>query len=200
VLLVVEIVTLLLFAVAALLAVYRAPVAGSLKPQLSWLNPLAISPGALATGFFAAVFLYWGWDSTVSVNEESNDARRAPRLGALVATLVLLVIYVLASVAAQAYAGPGFLVQNFSFVLSALGSRVLGSPLDKLLILSVLTSAAASTQTTILPRSCRPRARSSPWRWPVRSPRGSARSTRATRARTWPRCSWAGSRRSGTSA
>ena len=36
-------------------------------------------------------------------------------------------------------------------MLSALGTDVLGSPLDKLLIIAVLTSAAASTQTTILP-------------------------------------------------
>jgi amino acid transporter len=32
-----------------------------------------------------------------------------------------------------------------------LGSKVFGSPLDKLLIIAVLSSAAASTQTTILP-------------------------------------------------
>ena len=36
-------------------------------------------------------------------------------------------------------------------VLSRLGTEVFGSPLDKLLIIAVLTSAAASTQTTILP-------------------------------------------------
>jgi amino acid transporter len=36
-------------------------------------------------------------------------------------------------------------------VLSALGGEVFGSPFDKLLIIAVLTSAAASTQTTILP-------------------------------------------------
>ena len=36
-------------------------------------------------------------------------------------------------------------------VLSALGSQVFGSPLDKILIIAVLSSAAASTQTTILP-------------------------------------------------
>jgi amino acid transporter len=36
-------------------------------------------------------------------------------------------------------------------VLSTLGTEVFGSPLDKLLIIAVLTSAAASTQTTILP-------------------------------------------------
>ena len=32
-----------------------------------------------------------------------------------------------------------------------LGEQVFGSPLDKILIIAVLTSAAASTQTTILP-------------------------------------------------
>ena len=36
-------------------------------------------------------------------------------------------------------------------MLNALGTGVLGSPLDKLLIICVLTSASASTQTTILP-------------------------------------------------
>ena len=36
-------------------------------------------------------------------------------------------------------------------MLSALGTEVFGSPLDKLLIIAVLSSAAASTQTTILP-------------------------------------------------
>ena len=36
-------------------------------------------------------------------------------------------------------------------MLSALGTDVFGSPLDKILIIAVLTSAAASTQTTILP-------------------------------------------------
>ena len=36
-------------------------------------------------------------------------------------------------------------------MLNALGTGVLGSTLDKLLIIAVLTSASASTQTTILP-------------------------------------------------
>ena len=35
--------------------------------------------------------------------------------------------------------------------MSALGTDVFGSPLDKILIIAVLSSAAASTQTTILP-------------------------------------------------
>ena len=36
-------------------------------------------------------------------------------------------------------------------MLTVLGKQVFGSPWDKILIIAVLTSAAASTQTTILP-------------------------------------------------
>ena len=67
-------------------------------------------------------------------------------------TVILLAIYLVVTIAAQAYAGVESLVDDTrNDVLSALGYRVFGSPLDKLLIIVVLTSAAASTQTTILP-------------------------------------------------
>jgi amino acid transporter len=55
------------------------------------------------------------------------------------------------SVAAIAFAGTDELIKNSDDVLSALGTEVFGSPWDKILIIAVLTSAAASTQTTILP-------------------------------------------------
>jgi amino acid transporter len=60
---------------------------------------------------------------------------------------------VLVSGAAQAFHGVGFLTNeaNQEDVLNALGKGVLGGTLDKLLIITVLTSASASTQTTILP-------------------------------------------------
>jgi amino acid transporter len=97
------------------------------------------------------IFIYWGWDSGVAVNEESRDRTHGPGKAAVVATLILLVIYVLVSVAAQTVHGTAFLANNSADVLNALGKPVLGSGLDKLLIICVLTSASASTQTTILP-------------------------------------------------
>jgi amino acid transporter len=60
-------------------------------------------------------------------------------------------IYVAVTAAAQAYHGTAFLSNNSSDVLNALAGPVFGSPLNKLLIIAVLTSASASTQTTILP-------------------------------------------------
>jgi amino acid transporter len=98
-----------------------------------------------------AVFIYWGWDTTATVNEETENPDEAPGRATVVSTLILLGIYVIVAVAAQAYAGVDELVANQEDVLSALGTEVFGSPLDKILIIAVLTSAAASTQTTILP-------------------------------------------------
>jgi amino acid transporter len=53
--------------------------------------------------------------------------------------------------AAQAFGGTQSLIDNQSDVFAPIAKDVLGSPLDKLLIIAVLTSASASTQTTILP-------------------------------------------------
>jgi amino acid transporter len=147
-----EVLTLAAFAITALVKVYVNHPPGSVTPELSWFNPFAVSSfSALTAGVLLAVFIYWGWDSTVTVNEETKDSSRTPGLAALTATVILVGIYVIVSAAAQAYGGVDQLVKNSDDVLSALGGEVFPYPLDKLLIIAVLTSAAASTQTTILP-------------------------------------------------
>lgn len=149
-----EIIILGLFAVVALARVVSGSIPDSVSPSLDWINPFAISdPSALATGLIIAIFIYWGWDSTVTVNEESADATEGPGKAAIVSTFILVATYLIVSIAAQAFHGAGFLADpnNSGDVLGALGTDVLGSPLDKLLIIAILTSASASTQTTILP-------------------------------------------------
>jgi amino acid transporter len=151
VLLSLEVFTLALFAVVALIKVYTGHPAGAVKVSASWFNPFDLSWGALIPGVLLGIFIYWGWDSGVAVNEESRDRHRGPGKAAVVSTLILLLIYVVVTAAAQAFHGPKFLSDNSNDVLNPLAHGVLGSPLDKLLIICVLTSASASTQTTILP-------------------------------------------------
>jgi amino acid transporter len=147
-----EIVTLAIFAVVALVKVYSGDaLAGSIDPSLSWINPFSLSPSEISAGMLLAVFIYWGWDTTATVNEETENPDEAPGRATVVSTLILLGIYLIVAVAAQAYAGVDQLVENQEDVLSSLGTEVFGSPLDKILIIAVLSSAAASTQTTILP-------------------------------------------------
>ena len=146
-----EIVILGVFAVVALVKAYTSSPAGGIHVSGSWFNPFDMSWTALVDGVLLGLFIYWGWDSGVSVNEESEDSAEGPGRAAVLSTIVLLLIYDVVSTAAQAYAGTGYLANNSNDVLSVLGGRVFGSGWDKLLIIAVLTSAAASTQTTILP-------------------------------------------------
>ena len=108
------------------------------------------------------LFIYWGWDTSVSINEETSERERNPGLAAIVSTVLLLVIYFIVTLGAQAFAGVGKTgiglanPANYSDVFSALGNAVfghstVGSIAARLLILMVLSSATASTQTTILP-------------------------------------------------
>ena len=147
-----EILILGAFSVVALFKVYNgtAPV-GSMHVSASWFNPFDISYTALVLGVLLGIFIYWGWDSGVAVNEESRDSAEGPGKAAVLSTILLVLIYVVVTTAAAAFHGTKFLGNNSADVLNALGKEVFGSPWDKLLIIAVLTSAAASTQTTILP-------------------------------------------------
>jgi amino acid transporter len=149
-----EVFILGLFAVVALVKVYGShPPAHSIEPSLSWFNPFAMNFSDLVVAVLLGVFIYWGWDSGVAVNEESEDPAEGPGKAAVISTLLLVFIYLVVSAGAQAFHGTAFLAneENAADILNALGKGVLGEPLNKLLIISVLTSASASTQTTILP-------------------------------------------------
>ena len=155
----IELVVLVIFSAVALIKTYAGdPPAGSIHPAWAWFNPFAIpSFSGFTEGILLAIFIYWGWDTAVSINEETADKDRTPGRAAVISTVVLLATYAVVTVAAQAYAGVGETgrglanPENTDDVLSGLGNAVLGSDLGKILILMTLTSAAASTQTTILP-------------------------------------------------
>jgi len=164
VLLGIEVVMLLVFSAVALIRVGTGHhPAGSIHPSWSWLNPFSIgSFGAFTSGLILMLFIYWGWDTAVAVNEETKDRQRTPGQAAIISTVLLLVTYVLVIFAAQSFAGVGSSgiglnnSANSSDVISVLGSAVFGGNgfgtfLARLLVLMVLSSAAASTQTTILP-------------------------------------------------
>src|SRR6266571_2480088 len=136
---------------------------GHLTPSLSWLNPFKISSfSAFASGIILMVFIYWGWDTAVAVNEETKDKTRTPGLAAIFSTIILLVTYALVIFSMQAFAGVKTTgnglgnLDNAGDVLSIQGSAIFGTTgfgptFYHLLLLMVLSSAAASTQTTILP-------------------------------------------------
>ena len=108
------------------------------------------------------LFIYWGWDTALNLNEETVDAETVPGKAGVIATFILLGTYTMVILAVESFAGIGVLgiglgnTAHTNDVLSILGPAIFGhstlaSILDHLLLLMVLSSAAASTQTTILP-------------------------------------------------
>jgi amino acid transporter len=159
----IELVMLLVLSVTALTKVYTGHgTPGSIHVSASWFNPLDAHFSSFIVGLVLFIFIYWGWDTAVSVNEETADRSRTPGRSAIISTLLLLVIYLVVTTSVQSYAGTGTTgiglanSNNSSDVLSILGGSIFGTSgfmlvLWRLLILMVLSSAAASTQTTILP-------------------------------------------------
>lgn len=123
----------------------------SVEPSLSWLSPSGVSSSAIIAGLVVAVFIYWGWDTCVSVNEEAKDSSKTPGRAAVLSTLILLGIYLVTAFGAVSLLGPEFVTDNADEAIYALGKVALPAVMVKLLVIAVLTSAAASCQTTILP-------------------------------------------------
>jgi amino acid transporter len=163
-LLAIELLVLFVFAAVALYRVYTNTAEPySIKPALDWFWPAGLDfSTVIAPTVLTALFIYWGWDTAVACNEESDDPGTTPGRAAVISTFLLLVTYALVATAAIAFAGVGLEgvglgnANNSDDVFAAIGPELFGdSVLGKiglmLLAASILTSASASTQTTILP-------------------------------------------------
>jgi amino acid transporter len=158
-----ELVVLAVFAIVAIVKSYGGvtrtlpnaegvdTVYSSMTPSLSWLSPSGVSAQAITAGLVVAIFAYWGWDTCVSVNEEAEDSSRTPGRAAVLSTFILLAIYLLLAFGVVSLLGDQFVADNSTDAIYAVGKEALPSFFLKLLIIAVLTSAAASCQTTILP-------------------------------------------------
>lgn len=124
----------------------------------SWMNPFAVpSFGAFTAGLSLSIFMYWGWDTCLTTNEETVGSEKTPGRAALIAMVVLVGSYLATGVAAQMVVGSGDQglglanPETSDNVFAALAGPVMGPALGILLFLAVLASAAASLQTTFIP-------------------------------------------------
>lgn len=157
VLMAIQYLALIAFAVLA----FAGAMNGS-SPSAEPFDPAWFDPGKLDSwsGFVEAVllclFIYWGWDTCLALNEETRNPRRTPGQAALATIVILVVTYVGVSVAAMMFAGlgeEGFGLsnpENADDVFTVLRDALFG-PWGWFLVLAMLVSAASSTQTTILP-------------------------------------------------
>ncbi len=151
-----QILVLVFFAVAAIVEALTGDGFDVTPFSLSWFDPFAIgSVGALVAGLSLSIFIFWGWDVTLTMNEETKDPERTPGRAATITVITIVSLYLLLAVAMIMYAGIGTgelglgnedIQENVFFHLSG---PVLG-PLAFLVSLAVLTSSASSLQSTFV--------------------------------------------------
>jgi len=151
-----QMVVLALFAVLAL--VKTGSSAQSVSFDVSWLDPTAIgSFSAFTAGLSLSIFIYWGWDTCLTVNEETAGSAHTPGRAALLTMVAIIITYLGVAVAVQMYAGVGSEgvglgnPETEDNVFAALAHPVMGPGMAFLLFLAVVASSASSLQTTFLP-------------------------------------------------
>jgi amino acid transporter len=146
--------------VFAVLAIAKHGESGTgLDFSWSWFSPEGLTLSAFVAGLSGSIFAFWGWDTSLTVNEESVDSDKVPGRAALLCVTSILLTYLLVAIATQMYAGVGDTGLGLANpdiadnVFGALAAPVMGEPLNLFLFLAVLASSAASLITTFLPSS-----------------------------------------------
>ena len=149
---------LIAFAVVALVHVGAGDAPAGLSFDLDWFNPFTgLALSAFVIGVTGSIFAFWGWDTCLTLGEESKDPTKVPGRAGLLCVLSILLTYLLVAVAVMMYAGvdaEGLGLgneENADNVFGALADPVLGTWAGPLLFLAVLASSVASLQTTFLP-------------------------------------------------
>jgi amino acid transporter len=148
---------LLIFAGLAIAKSRTAPT--GLSFSWDWFSPAGLTLSAFIAGLSGSIFAFWGWDTCLTVNEESKGSAKTPGRAALLTVISILLTYLIVATATQMYAGVGDQgvglgnEDNASNVFGELAEPVLGSPWHLLLYLAVLASSIASLITTFLPSS-----------------------------------------------
>lgn len=117
-----------------------------------WMNFNGIGGGSAVNGFLIAVFVYGGWDGSLYVNEEVRHRRVNPGRAAVIAVVLLAIIYTFAQVGFQGVVSRSTLAKAPSPLITI--AQVLGGAHGgtwaKAMALSIALSVIATTGTGIV--------------------------------------------------
>lgn len=124
--------------------------------DVSWFNPLAIGDLSLVVaGVSLSIFMFWGWDTVITMNEEAKDPKRTPGRASLLTIVIIIALYLLVTVATLMWAGIGEgelgagNPDNQESIFAVLAPHVMG-PFAILMSIAILTSSLASLNSTMV--------------------------------------------------
>ncbi|PPB49019.1 amino acid transporter [Arthrobacter pityocampae] len=151
-----QIIVLAWFAIAAFVHVANGTAFDATPISADWFNPFAVgSFSAFAAGVSLSIFIYWGWDVTLTMSEETRNPEKTPGRAGALTVVVIVVIYLTVALATLTFAGVGEgelgagNPDNQESIFATLAGPVMG-PFAILMSIAVLSSSAASLQSTFV--------------------------------------------------
>jgi amino acid transporter len=151
-----QLIVLVWFSIAALVHVANGTAFDALAFDANWFNPFAVPDfSAFAAGVSLSIFIFWGWDVTLTMNEETRNPKKTPGRAATLTVGVIFALYLLITVSILMYSGIDggeFGLGNADIqgnVFAAIAGPIMG-PFAILMSLAVLSSSASSLQSTFV--------------------------------------------------
>ena len=151
-----QLLVLVAFSVTAIVRASQGDAYDATPFDWSWFNPFAVPDMMMiVAGLSVSIFMFWGWDVTLTMNEETKDPERTPGRAAALTIVSIIIVYLLLTIGMTMFAGMGEeglglknedISGNVFFYLSG---EIFG-PLAFLVSLAVLTSSASSLQSTMV--------------------------------------------------
>lgn len=149
-----EYLVVLAFSITGLVRAIASHPAGSKVFSLSWLSPGSIGGvSGLAIGAALGVFLFWGWDTAVNLTEETEESETNPGIAGILSMFILLVIFLVSAASMESLLPVHTIVNQGGNALFYFAQRLAPAPLNYLMLVAILSSTVATTQTTLLPAS-----------------------------------------------
>ncbi|MCB1934638.1 MAG: APC family permease [Nitrosomonas sp.] len=151
---------LILLAVVLYMRVFQGEAVSTAESfSWEWFNPFAIpSFDVFLQGFMIALFIFWGFDASLAMSEETDgNSEQAGRSG-VIAMSITVFTYVVFAIAALSYAGidpshDSSLTHqnNIDASITTLATNILGPQGAIVAALVICVSAFSATMSTIMP-------------------------------------------------
>lgn len=127
--------------------------------SLEWLNPFAIASfEAFLGGFLIALFIFWGFDASLAMSEETAGTSEQIGRSGTTAMIITVITYVVFSITALAYAGIDSqdtssltFEENIDSIITVLATNTIGEMGAMVAALIIAISAFSATISTIMP-------------------------------------------------
>lgn len=127
--------------------------------SLEWFNPFAITSfTAFLDGFLIALFIFWGFDASLAMSEETEGSAEQAGKSGIISMIITVITYVVFSTTALAYAGidPNHQSSltskdNIDSSITALATDIIGTKGALVAALVIGVSAFSATMSTIMP-------------------------------------------------